>query len=251
MLISDDMEWCYNSGIYYEKNLTEILSFIILRLKSPVFYDIGANHGYYTIKYASLTKQIYAFEPVSKTFDLLKRNIRLNKINNAFAYKLGVSDENKKTIINLYNSCANDSIFIRNIPEDHPCKLIGTEKIQTIKLDSFVKENNIPAAQIIKIDVEGAELFVLNGARETLTGNKPLIVFEYSDSTYGDAGYSIQDIYTYFNGMNYLFFGISEELGHQMLQYIYESNLNSISNIIAIPENHFILELLKQENFFK
>lgn len=249
LYLSKDMAWCFRDGDYYEKNLTEIIGFVIKNIQGPVFYDIGANIGYYTIKMSPFAKEINSFEPVKKTFELLAKNKSVNNLENVHLHKYGVSNRNISLNINLYSSSGNDSIIKRNIPENHSCKFIGVEEIATVTLDSFVQNNNIALPDVIKIDVEGAELYVLEGAKGTINFNKPIIIFEYSESTFEDANYTFDDIIEYFKEMNYLFYGISNDNKIKNLITLSNDNLSIISNIIAIPDNHPILHLMKKAEY--
>jgi len=244
-----DMAWCFIDGDYYEKKLTEILEFAIKNIKSPVFYDIGANIGYYSIRFAKISQEIHSFEPVKKTFEILTKNKSVNNIENLYLHKYGVSNQNKSLNINLYSSSGNNSIIKRNIPENHPCKFIGVEEITTVTLDSYIKDNRIPLPDLIKIDVEGAELYVLEGAKDVISSKKPIIIFEYSETTFNDANYKFENIIQYFNGMDYLFFGISNEGGTNELLVLSTDNLTLISNIIAIPKDHSLIHILKQAKY--
>jgi hypothetical protein len=147
--------------------------------------------------------------------------------------------------IHLYNSSGNNSLIERNIPANHPCKYIGTEEIRVVKLDHYIKSKKLADPDIIKIDIEGAELFALQGAKETITRNNPLIVFEYSENTFSDAGYSINHVIEFFSEIQYILYGFSENTEELKLFDVNQENLADISNIVALPINHDMLQILK------
>ena len=175
MEIPKDMAWCFSNGEYYEKNVIHWIEKIVQNLQHPVIYDIGANYGYYSVKLSPYAKYIYAFEPVSKTFTILNKNISINSLSNIKTFKLGVSNQNLPVDINLYSSSGNNSLYLRDIPKGHSLKFKGKETIQMIKLDEFIKEKALLPPDIMKIDVEGAELYALQGGREVIAKYTPMM----------------------------------------------------------------------------
>jgi FkbM family methyltransferase len=233
--IPTDMSWAFENGEYYEHNVIYFLDILFSKYKEPVFFDIGANYGYYTVKYADLCKKVLSFEPVNKTYSVLTSNIKRNKLHNVTAYKLGLSDKKQDCEINLYSSSGNNSIFDRDIPSEHPCKKIGTEHINLLSLDEFVQQNPAIYPDIIKIDVEGSELYVLQGAKDTILKHSPVIVIEYSQNTSYDAGYQREDLIENLKMFSYTIYGIPEDPNEYRLISEMEFQSEQISNLIALP----------------
>ena len=114
---------------FHEKNVIFWFEKIISKHKiRPVFYDIGANFGYYSVKNANDLKQIYSFEPVMKTYSILRDNISKNKLHNIKAYRVALSNSSGKDFINLYSSCGNNSMFRRSIPDNITLNFLGRGK---------------------------------------------------------------------------------------------------------------------------
>lgn len=146
---------------------------------SQYIFDIGANAGYYTLHFAKQypkIKQVHAFEPVPKTFQALLKNITTNKLqpkivanNLALGQKMG---EVNFFVPNFSGSCA---ASIKNLhPEES-----NTEVCTTMTtLDEYCNQRRITKIDLIKIDVEGAEFFVLEGAIKTLEKFKPTLFIE-------------------------------------------------------------------------
>lgn len=131
--------------------------------------DAGAYMGMFSI-YASPKVgdrgKIFAFEPISETQKLLKRNIELNGIKNVEVLSLALGEKKAEMnfstpVRNLGNSSA---VF------DHKGKV---EKVNQISLDEFVEENKISKVDFIKADVEGMERNLLAGAERTIRKFKP------------------------------------------------------------------------------
>ncbi len=235
--IPADMAWCFADGNYYEKNVNYWFEKSVQSKKQPIIYDIGANYGYYSIKFSHEAKHIYSFEPVSHTYQVLKKNVEQNLIKNITPFQVGVSDSEQYLKINLYNSSGNNSIFNRTIPDGHPLRVIGTEQIKLVQLDNFHFQNNLFPPDLIKIDVEGAELGVLLGARQILEKYHPILLIEYSPETSNDAGYARESLLQLLDAYQYLVFGLDED--EKELKLIPRASFGekTISNILAIyPE---------------
>ena len=231
----DDLLWAFPNGDYYEKNVIYFLDLIINSYAKPVLVDVGANCGYYSVKYSGYCGHIYAFEPVDKTHKILAGNISANKLKNVTLFQNGLSDVDEKLEINLYNTSANDSIFDRQVPADHPLKKTGTQTIQLKNLDDLVKTGIVGIPSIIKIDVEGAELKVLKGAKSTINKYRPTVVFEYSANTAADAGYDKELLLTVLELKDYNIYGIAEDEQDFTLVTQKDFDNKQVANLIFIP----------------
>ena len=136
---------------------------------NAVILDIGANIGSHTVYWAfeRNAKKIYAFEPLPDTFNILKTNIELNSLQNRVEiYNIGLSNESCSCSIDKYNeSNIGGTSFKKSDRGNFIFK----------PLDNFGFDEKI---NLIKIDVEGAEVNVLNGGKKTIVKNKPVIVIE-------------------------------------------------------------------------
>ncbi len=138
-------------------------------------FDIGAFKGYTVSKFHSLFPEsnIYGFEPHNESFKTLNQ---LAKNNSSIqAINLGVSDKYGTTT--FYNNSFDQTSSI--LPSDTTNSFIDgltlTKEeytINTTTIDSFCKEQNIEQIDILKIDIQGAELLALKGAKETLSKQK-------------------------------------------------------------------------------
>jgi FkbM family methyltransferase len=146
--------------------------------KSKYIVDVGANIGCHAISYANMnpTCNVWAFEPQNKLFGILSRNITRNNLNDRvelFKYGLG----HKETSTTLYSL---DKVWDAGQGGYNKAGLgigQGGESINICTLDSL----NLPGLDFMKIDVEGAEGLVLQGAAETIKKYKPVIFFEHNE----------------------------------------------------------------------
>lgn len=169
--------------------------------KNAVILDIGANIGNHSVYWAikSEARRIYSFEPVQDTFKILKKNVEINNLNQKIKiFNIGLSNQKINGSVSFYDR--------RNIGGT-PVKQNPNGNLLLDKLDNIkIKEN---AVDFVKIDVEGHELEVLQGARETLIKYKPAIFVE----TFRDKKPKVHEYLTNlgyrleksFEGSNYLY----------------------------------------------
>lgn len=160
-------EYLMNSGVLKEKDIV---------------LDIGANIGYYAIMEAKLvgdSGRVYAIEPVSSNIKTLKRNVYLNNCKNTKIFHLAMGDENKKRKIYVSEKC-NISSFERNAATGgaEQYRIIDEEKVNLVTVDSFLKDKETP--NLIRMDVEGYEYYIIKGAPETLEKNVKILMEMHS-----------------------------------------------------------------------
>lgn len=231
-----DMAWCFADGEYYEKNVVYWVGRILGSCTEPVLYDIGANYGYFSVRFAQHCSAIYAFEPVSKTFSVLESNLKRNRLSNVKQFQVGLSDSESAISINLYSSSGNNSIYRRALPPNHPLREIGQETIKVVRLDHFLAQNPLRPPDLMKIDVEGAELYALQGAQEVLARFRPFLCLEYSDSTSNDAGYAKELLLHELHRYDYEIVGLSEDADDLGLIPEADFSTSTVANIIAVPK---------------
>ncbi len=149
----------------------------IFKIKEgDIVFDIGAHIGVYGIMISNIAKQIYAFEPYSKNFKSLIRNIKLNKITNIIPLNLALSKQNSYQ--NLYSFDVSNSMSSLVLSKELSNLNLTTEKTKVVRLDDFVKGLPIKKLDVIKIDTEGSEIDILDGGMRTIKKFKPLLVID-------------------------------------------------------------------------
>jgi FkbM family methyltransferase len=229
-----DMRWTVGGGEHYERNVTEMLGRLTGLLQGPIFYDVGASYGFYTLRFADESQWVYAFEPVDATFDVLCRNVQHNRVANATVFKLGLSDEEVEVPINLYSSSGTNSL-VWTLPANHPTKLVGREMIRVTRLDDFVEREALRPPDLIKLDIEGAELPALRGGRQLISRAQPVIVLESRYEPWFNPGYSRAELLDELFGHGYLVAGLSERYDDFALYPIEEFEQALVVNIVAFP----------------
>jgi len=142
-----------------------------------IFIDVGANIGYFTFKAACLGAKVYAFEPVPAIYEHLKMVPIWNPNRSIIVENLALSGA--EDIVTMMQEPAGGGSYIVKEKEVRTQKE-GFKKIQVkvIDLDSYVARHGIRHIDLIKIDVEGYELEVLKGAKNSIEKFRPIIVCE-------------------------------------------------------------------------
>tara|TARA_Y100000590_G_C15662002_1_gene993042 strand:- start:1046 stop:1759 length:714 start_codon:yes stop_codon:yes gene_type:complete len=186
---------------FFKKNLLEI----------NVFIDVGAHKGETVELFSKNFKvnKFYCFEASFINFENLKKKILNLKNQNIKFFNCAIGEE--ENIRNFYQLDESSSSTLTQINKDSDYykkkmkilnllnmkkKLIKTNKVKTITLSKFIKENNINNIDILKIDTEGYEYKVLNGAREEISKIK-YIYFEHHFDDMLIKGYNLSDIHNY------------------------------------------------------
>jgi FkbM family methyltransferase len=161
----------YLLGSYEEEALKELCG---LLKPGMTALDIGANTGYFSLAFSRAvgpSGKIYSFEPLPANFTLLQEHLRLNGIANVFASELCIAAKGGETEFSSnVNAVANT--FIVSSPVFQNSSRI---RVKTASLDELLSTGRITAPSLIKIDVEGAEYEVLQGAIDLLTSWKPIL----------------------------------------------------------------------------
>lgn len=157
----------YYVGLHEFEDMAFLLHFL---RKEDVFCDIGANIGSYTILASGVTgASSFAFEPVPATFRHLRNNISINSLELLVkTYNLGLDKKEGQ----LYFTSGLDTVN-HAVAEGEPSE--KTIRVKVSRLDTIL-QTEVPA--LIKIDVEGFEKYVLEGAQQTLSspGLKAIII---------------------------------------------------------------------------
>lgn len=222
------------------------LNFILDQLSpGAIFFDIGANIGIFSLTAAKKEPQakVYAFEPCRETFRILKENIRLNNLNNILAYQSAVGDYNGEALLKI-NASWRDGLNTLGEGTHSGCKIIGQEKVPIVSLDNFVIANNIQKVDIMKVDVEGAELFVFKGAQNLLKKpNAPLIVYESTLFNTKGFHYHPVEIMWLLKELGYFLFELDNKGNILFFEDKKEKNYNA--TIIAVKSPHSLSNIEK------
>lgn len=141
--------------------------------EGDIVVDIGAHVGIFTVKAASKAKTVIAIEPDPINYSLLVSNIERNNLKNVSTLNVAVSDFNGKARLHVGSASVFPTLTPELISLEHHArrKYDRYVMVKVRTLDELLKETDLSRVDFMKIDVEGAELQVLKGARETIKNN--------------------------------------------------------------------------------
>jgi len=207
---------------YFERWVDEFLS----RSLKPghVALDVGANSGCHTLVMASAvgqTGRVLAFEPNPRMFDRLQANVKLNRFDHVATFPMAVSDAPGQ--LKLFIPALAD--YNQGLGSVHRANLediCDEVAVETATLDEIVQANQLLRLDLIKIDVEGHELQVFKGAQQTLKKFKPILVFEFSERQWRNAGVTPQAVEDFLTDLGYELFvmrrGVTTSIRHGVAQ---------------------------------
>lgn len=194
-----------------------------------VFFDIGANFGYYSMVVCGASQQrahVYAFEALESNCELIRQNQSLNNFQQLSIFQVALSDREEE--IDFYSpppSCSGVGHIALDASPGH------TVKVPATTLDHFVAEHDIQRLDCLKIDVEGAETRVLQGARETLRRFKPLIMIEFFPEGLESLNTSAGELLNLIHDLGYETFRFS----NKGLKPFHDLSIDDHCNVICRP----------------
>ena len=176
----------------YETGTTNLLKNILKH--DDIVFDVGANIGWYTLLFAKILTdgQCHAFEPVPWIYDKLKANCSLNNVeSNVFLNLMAMGNADKNVQLHTFSGLPHGHSSISSLSRDD----FNINEAQMITLNEYIDIKKIEKVDLIKCDVEGAELKVLEGSSNLFSLKvPPMWVFEMNEETSKAFGYSPNDI---------------------------------------------------------
>lgn len=198
------------------------------------FVDVGANDGLYTLFAAGRVGRrgrVLAFEPSSRERRVLDRNIALNRLRNVVVVPSALADEAGQATLQIAPTLHGGHNTLGGFAYKG-VDAVATEQVQVETLDSVVARLGIAKVDVVKIDVEGAELKVLEGAREVLRRSRPLLLIEANDDALRNQGASTAQLLALLRSLGYAIYVFSEAKG---LEEPWLEGAPLSANIIAKP----------------
>ena len=168
---------------------------------SLVLIDCGCNFGFYSFYTASLSKKnsVISIEASKDTLEEFFKNFKINNFNNIKVLNNAVSDQsNKKMELNESEKDWESSLLSTKL------NIKKKNLIESITIDSVIEEKNIKDKLLImKIDVEGYDLNVLEGAKNSIRKNKPFIIIEFSKFIFRNEIFNYNYLQNFLETFNY------------------------------------------------
>lgn len=159
----------------------DLQSFLSATVKEEnTFYDVGANIGFFSLLAARLVGpkgKIISFEPLPANLVNLRENVKRNQFLNVQILPCALGATNEEQIFQVSERPTWGKL--KSVGHhDSPAKYLSDIKVQVRRLDDLVIDGVTPPPDFVKIDVEGAEIEVIEGARETLARYHPTLIIE-------------------------------------------------------------------------
>jgi len=181
---------------FQEKSLDKLF---LLCNKNSYVLDVGANIGWTLLKMASISKsgKVIGFEPEPFNYSICRKNISLNTLDNVMVLPVGLGIE-KSTAMMEIRTLSN-----RGGNRVSPQYKEGSVSVRIDRLDGIDEIKGWPKIDLIKIDVEGYELHVLEGAGTILSDFKPTLFIEVDDNNLRDQGKSARLLVSFLVNQGY------------------------------------------------
>lgn len=187
-------------GFYHLGELNPFETHFLQTLLQPgqVFVDVGTYvdgwHSLIASKIVGEKGRVVSFEPHPAYFKRLRQNIALNNIRNVFPFRFAISDTNETARFfqngeasSLESNSSTGSSF----------------QVNSIRLDDFIKKTKLLRVDVLKIDVEGAEMKVLKGAKHIILKWKPDLLLEVIDKQLQSFGSTRKELLSFLNELGY------------------------------------------------
>lgn len=180
----------------YEELETSFL--MQLQLSGATVLDVGSCIGYYALIMARLvgvSGHVYAFEPESKNFSLLSKNIRENRYKNVICRNIAIGDRNKLGWLHIHES-----------PGQHFVVEERSRDLRDLRVDISSLDDQVPKVEwckvrYVKIDAEGSELDVLRGMEGILVESSGLIIqMEFAPQHLSEQENTVEQMVSFFRG---------------------------------------------------
>jgi FkbM family methyltransferase len=182
--------------------------YISILRKGDVVIDAGANVGYFTMLFSDLVGAsgwVHAFEPVPGTFNLLSNNLRrFPYYRNVSVHCAALGDRDQRTKIFLPNGDYGQAALAYHRDGSWRDAQVAPIDIEMMRLDRYAQQLN--RIDLLKCDVEGAELLVLRGAEWSLRQFRPKILLELDERWTTSFGWTPGEVIRFLSGLGYRHF---------------------------------------------
>ena len=209
----------------WEKLETDI--FLSLIKPHMTVVDVGAHIGYYTLLAAKRVRQVYSFEPDPDTFQLLTQSVQINGYSNVSCFQSAVSDKTGRAKFHVDSEAWANSLCSDNVGSPVAHLEVGTVSLDDLYVSGALGD----CVHLIKIDAQGAETLVLDGAEKVLSDCRPIVLLEVEPDRLHNMGSNSADLLRRLEPTHHL-------------QAIEAPELSSVAAIISLAEKTLVINVV-------
>ena len=230
------LAWLLNDSFTEQEEYK--IFFDLLSKKESVFIDIGANVGWYSILASLWGSKVFAFEPIAETYRRLLKNLKLNACSTVKAFPIALGETQSKEKFYYHNQISGASSRANlDYLSDGNAVLVECE-MNT--LDSCFANEPLSRIDLIKCDVEGGELFVFKGGRETIKKYRPYVMCEMLRKWSAKFQYHPNEIIQLFTDLEYNCIALKKDApgtGYKLDQIL---DSTEETNFLFVPKERYI-----------
>ena len=207
-----------------------------------IVFDVGAFHGLMSIvasKAVGPGGRVIAFEPNPVAREWLDNHLRLNKCTNVTVEAVGLMDFDGSADFYVQEGDVTwNSSFVRDFVD--PKHKLNAVSVECISLDAYVRNTGL-IPDLIKIDTEGTELSVLQGAKETISKHRPVLILEMNPASARQAGTTLSKLVDELESLSYVLkvmkptnWGRYNIKNEEMFKEIIHS-ADDLVNVVCVP----------------
>jgi|LakMenE18May11ns_1017448.scaffolds.fasta_scaffold9954359_7 FkbM family methyltransferase len=223
-------------GFLYEPYMFDFLKDNSINLIGTDVIEIGSNNGHFTIEFAELVGnkgRVFAFEPQRIIYQQLCCNVFLNGLDNVFAYQVAIGNEIGKVKFEYLDYFSSGEVNFGDVSVYNEKKFNNKlhEEVIAQKLDSY----EFQEVKVIKIDVQGYEYNVIEGALKTIEKYKPYIFIEIEEKCLIEFGSSEKELIQKIESLGYVVKRFQEGIP-------YNSSSGYCLDCVCIPKEKYDLK---------
>lgn len=205
--------------------------------KGDVVIDIGANIGIFSLMLSQKTGKtgkVLSYEPSTFHSKTLAKNISINRIENILVFNVALGNKEGSAI--HYTTESSGSLV--SDYSEMGMKLVDQQQVEVVRLDTHLRSIDIrDPIRFIKIDVDGNEKAILEGAKNTIATNKPVIVFELAKPALEAVNQSALEILNILEAMRYIFLDNNSKICNSaQINSAFLTGDRTVVDVLAIPD---------------
>jgi len=198
--------------------------------------DVGANAGEVTLfvaKRVGPTGRVFSFEPLDVMADRLTLNVAMNHLDQVEVVRMGLSDADGEVPIYSAAEAFHDGTHHEGLGTIYPGgpRTKELQRIQLTTADKWAASRDLDRVDVMKIDVEGAELPVIHGALGLVETHRPWLFLEVQELTASNASYTAGDVLDALTPFGYRFYRIQRD----PMPEVTRDTLQAFQNVVAVP----------------